>query len=82
MTKEQFSEALKIARSPRSLEAVDDTHLYGCGLPDFRPVYTTLDAVAKMIRWQCCGLFSNDTIVDAQELDNMARIARRMFLVV
>ncbi len=83
MTKQQFSEAVKIATSARSLESVDDSVLYGCGLPDFRsPVYTTVDAVAKLIRWQCCGIFSNTTIVDSVELDNMAHIARKKFQIV
>ena len=83
MTKQQFSQALKIAQSPVSLEAVDDSSLYGCGLPNFTyPVYCTVEMVAKLLRWQCCGIFSNSTIVDAQELDNMAHIARRKFQII
>lgn len=83
MTKAEFSEALKIARSSRDLSDVDDSTLYGCGLPEFKyPVYVTIDMVAKLLRWQCCSIFSNDTIADAQELDNMAHIARRKFQIV
>lgn len=83
MTKQQFSEAVKIATSARDLSDVDDAVLYGCGLPEFKyPVYTTVDAVAKLIRWQCCGIFSNSTIVDSVELDNMAHIARKKFQIV
>jgi len=83
MTKSEFSQAVKIAQSPRSLENVDDSSLMGCGLPEFKyPVYVTVEMVAKLIRWQCCGIFSNSTIVDAEELNNMAWIAKRKFQVV
>ncbi len=83
MTKQEFSAAVKIATSPRDLSDVDDSTLIGCGLPEFTyPVYVTVEMVAKLIRWQCCGIFSNSTIVDAQELDNMAHIARRKFQIV
>ena len=83
MTKPQFSEALTIARSGRDLSDVDDSTLHGCGLSDFKyPVYCTVEMVAKLVRWQCCSIFSNDTIADAQELDNMAHIARKKFQIV
>jgi hypothetical protein len=83
MTKTEFSEAVKIATSSRDLSNVDDSILIGCGLPDFNyPVYVTVEMVAKLVRWQCCGIFSNSTIVDSQELDNMAHIARRKFQIV
>ena len=29
---------------------VDDSILYGCGLPEFRPVHTTKEVCAKMVR--------------------------------
>ena len=82
MTRAQFSEAVKIATSDRDLSNVDDSSLHGCGLPEFHQVHTTVEMVAKLVRWQCCGIFAADTIVDSQELDNMAWIARRKFLVV
>ncbi len=83
MTKKQFSEALKIATSDRDLSGVDDSNLFGCGCADFVfPVYCTVDAVAKLLRWQVCSIFSNSTIADAQELDNMAHIARRKFQII
>lgn len=82
MTRDQFSEAVKIAQSHRDLSDVDDSTLYGCGLSDFQPVHVTIEMVAKLVRWQCCGIFNNNVIVDAQELDNCAHIARRKFLIV
>jgi len=83
MTKAQFSEALKIATSDRDLSNVDDSNLFGCGCSDFQyPVYVTVDAVAKLLRWQVCSIFSNGIIADANELDNMAHIARKKFQIV
>lgn len=81
MTKEQFSAAWKIAQNKDvDLSEIDDSILHGCGLSDFVPVYTTLETVAKLLRWQCLYMFGDG--FDAQELDNMARIARKNFLVV
>jgi hypothetical protein len=81
MTKQQFSEAWKIARNHEiDLSNVDDSILYGCGLNDFAPVHTTLETVAKLLRWQCNYIFGGG--FDAQELDNMAHIARKKFLIV
>ena len=83
MTKQQFSEAVKIATSGRDLSDWNDDILYGCGCSDFKyPVYCTVEMVAKLVRWQCCGLFSNSTIVDSVELDNLAHIARKKFQIV
>ena len=82
MTKSQFSQALAVALSDADLSQVDDSRLYGCGLSDFvAPAYTTLDAVAKLIRYQCCGIFSGK-LVDSVELDNLAHIARRKFQII
>jgi hypothetical protein len=82
MTKTEFGLAVKIAQSDRDLSNVDDSILYGCGLPDYKPVYVTIEMVAKLIQWQCCGIFCCHTIVDSEELNNLAYIARRKFLIV
>ncbi len=81
MTKDQFSQAWAIARNSKiDLSNIDDSILYGCGLSDFQPVYTTLETVAKLLRWQCNYIFGDG--FDAQELDNMAHIARKKFKIV
>jgi len=81
MTKQQFSAAWKIAQNKDvDLSSIDDSVLFGCGLNDFQPVYTTLETVAKLLRWQCCYMFGDG--FDAQELDNMAHIAKKKFLVI
>jgi hypothetical protein len=81
MTKQEFSAAWKIAQNKDiDLSHIDDSILYGCGLNDFVPVHTTLETVAKLLRWQCNYMFGDG--YDAQELDNMAHIARKKFLVV
>jgi len=83
MTKQEFSEAVKIATSAKNLSHIDDSILYGCGLSEFNyPVYVTLETVAKIVRWQCCSIFSNSTIADSHELDNMAHIAKKKFQIV
>ena len=55
MTMQEIKQATKIALNPAiDLSNVDDSILYGFGLPEFRPVYTTLQTVAKCMRWQSC----------------------------
>lgn len=79
MTKDEFAQAFKIAKSDKDLSKVDDSTLWGCGLPGFKPVHVTLDQVARFIRWQS---FTFAGTVDAKELDECAHIARRNFLCV
>lgn len=79
MTRREFSQALTMAKSSQDLSVVDDSVLYGCGLPDFQPVVCTLEMVAKLLRWQCI-MFNGE--VDSQELENCSKIcARKVFLV-
>ena len=79
MTLQEFQSAFSIAKDfNRDLSNVDDSILYGYGLPEFKPVYTTLEAVAKTIRWQALQ-FNGQW--DAQELDEVARLGRKNFLV-
>jgi len=53
--------------------------LYGFGLPHFKPVHTTIEAVAKVIRWQA-RQFNGQW--DHPALDEVARIGRKKFLIV
>ena len=79
MTLQEFQSAFSIAKDfNRDLSNVDDSILYGYGLPEFKPVYMTLEAVAKTIRWQALQ-FNGQW--DAQELDEVARLGRKNFLV-
>lgn len=79
MTKEQFAEAFKIARSDEDLSQVDDSILHGCGLPEFQPVTVTINCFAKLLRYQITQLNGG---VDEIELNNMRWIARRKIQVV
>lgn len=81
MTKQQFSEAWAMARSNKDLSAIDDSTLHGCAFESFVPVYTTIETVAKLLRWQCCPIFGGEWF-DAEELNSMAHIARKKFLIV
>lgn len=79
MTHEQFKRALEVAESDADLSKIDDSNLFGYGLPDFKPATTTVEAVAKTIRWQARFLNGN---WDAKELDSVRRFGKNRFLVV
>ena len=68
--------ALAIARSDRPLNVADLALFDGLGLPDFRPVTCTVEALAMLIRWQC---FCLDGSVDGEALQEIATYGRRRF---
>jgi len=78
MTKQQFSQALEIAKSDRDLTDVDNSVIFGYGLRDFRPVYVTLEMVAKEIRWHAFTLAGT---IDSTALNEVATLGRRNFLI-
>lgn len=80
MTLAQFQIAFKAAQNPTlDLSATDDSMLYGCGLPGFKPVHTTIAAVAKLIRWQA-RQFNGEW--NAEALNEVATIGRKKFMIV
>ena len=74
MKASDFRRAFALANSDTDLSAVDDSILYGCGLPTFTPVVATLEMVAKLIRWQCWRL---DGQWDGEALNEMRDILKR-----
>ena len=74
MNKREMSVALAIATSGADLSGHDDGILFGCGLPDFAPVATTLEVCARHIRWQC---FMLNGQIDYHELNETFAILRR-----
>lgn len=79
MTFKQFQIAYSIAKDfDRNLSDVDDSNLYGFGLREFRPTHTTLEAVAKIIRWQALQ-FNGEWDIDA--LNEVIQHGRKKFLV-
>jgi len=79
MTLTQFQQAFAIAKDfNRDLSNVDDSILYGYGLSNFKPVHTTLEAVAKTIRWQALQ-FNGEW--NAEALNEVAENGRKNFLV-
>jgi len=78
MTARQLSEALTLARSGAALNADIDI-FYGFGLPDFKPIVCTPEALAKLVRWQCVCL---DGSIDHDALNEIATIGRHRFTVV
>ena len=81
MTRNQFASAVTLARDySRDFSAIDDSPLFGCGLPGFKPVFVTLEQVAKFVRWQCA--FINGNGFDGESLAECAGIARAKFTLV
>jgi len=78
MAAKQFKQVVNIAlkQPDTDLLHIDNTHLYGCALPEFKPVFCTILEVAALIRWQCQYLFGGH---DAAELDSMWHIAQKKF---
>ena len=78
MTRSQFAECATLARDySRDFSTVDDSPLYGCALPNFKPVFVTREQVATFIRWQCAYINGNG--FDASALAECADIAREKF---
>lgn len=70
--------ALAIARSDTPLNVADLAIFDGYGLPDFRPVTCTVEALAMLLRWECVCL---DGSVDAEALQQIAQLGRHRFTV-
>ena len=80
MTLAQFQTACKAAQNPTlDLSATDSSMLHGFGLPQFKPIHTSLAAVAKVIRWQALQF---DGQWDHEALNEIATIGRKKFLIV
>lgn len=76
MNAKQFELAYQIAASDKEILA-DDSHLFGCGLPDFKPVEVTINEVAKFIRYQC-KQFNGE--MDKEMVGECRYIARYKFI--
>jgi hypothetical protein len=81
MKKAEFSAAAALAFDySKDLSHVDDAPLFGCGLSDFKPIFVTLEQVAKFVRWQCS--YVNASGHDAEGLAECADIAREKFTLI
>ena len=79
MTTQQLSDAVALARSGAALN-LDDLSLFdGFGLPDFRPVACTPEALAMLVRWQCVCF---DGSIDQEALNEIATAGRHRFRIV
>lgn len=82
MTKEEFKQAVELARDRQGYLGFDDTNIHifsGFCLKGFKPVHCTLADVADLIRWQA---FKFNGEIDAQALDEIAEVGRHKFIVV
>ena len=73
-----FNKALIIAQSDVSIN--EHKHslepLYGCGLSEFKAVVTTIETVARHIRWQAARM---DGTWDINEIETIKWIAKKKF---
>lgn len=79
MNKAEFKRAFAVASSDQNLTNVDMGHLFGFGLRDFQPVSTTVEAVARMMRWQAHQMNGG---WDEQALDEIRVAGRTRFIVI
>ncbi len=70
--------ALVIARSDRPLNVVDLSIFDGYGLPNFKPITCTVEALAMLVRWQCVCF---DGSIDSNALAEIAELGRHRFMV-
>ncbi len=79
MNKAEFKRVFALAKSDADLSDVDDSPLHGCALPEFQPVATTVEMVAKLVRWQGQDLFGG---WDMEAVNEVHEIGRRRFLII
>ena len=80
MTKGEIKRAFKLSRSDADLSEHDISVFDGCALPDFKyPIHTTIEAVAKLFRYQAL-MFNGEW--DLKELSECAWIARKKFIAI
>jgi len=81
MNAKQIKEATKLAQNKDiDLSSEDDSILLGCGLPEFKPVYTTVRIVAKFMKYQCAMFNGNWDWTEYNE--NLIPVLRRKVFVV
>lgn len=79
MTTQEFKAAFKLANSGQDLSNIEMDHLFGFGLRDFRPVTTTIGAVARVLRWQ--GMQFNGQW-DMTAVNEVREVGRYKFIIV
>jgi hypothetical protein len=80
MTKNEAKKAFEIANDfTIDLTKEDDSNHFGFGLPDFKPVYTTVKAVARTMRWQGC-LFNGTW--DMNAINEVIHFGRKNFMII
>ena len=74
MNKSEFLAAVHLAESRIDLSGHDDFPLHGCALPEFEPVFCSIEATARFLRWQAMMLNGH---WDYKALTEMQAIFRR-----
>ncbi len=78
MTKAELAKAVELAQNKQEIKD-DDSVLDGLYLANFKPVATTLGAVARFIRWHC--IYLNGTLA-TDELAEFAGFARHRITII
>ena len=79
MTTSDFRKAMEIAKSDEDLSNENLDIFHGYAFADFKQVFCSLRALARLIRWQCIKF---DGSIDSEELDTLVRVGKRKFIVV
>ena len=80
MTTKELTAAFIVAKNKYvDLTNEDIDIFYGFGLKDFKPVYVTINQVAKLIRWQA-GTFNGGW--DADAINEIGYFGRKRFLII
>lgn len=80
MTLQQFRQSWKLAKDNQvDLSTEEQGHLFGFGLPEFKPVACTIRQVARLIRWQG-GMFNGGW--DMNMVDEVRQYGRKKFLII
>lgn len=79
MNTAEYRAAFKLAQSSADLSKVSTDHLFGCGLKEFQPTTTTIEAVAALMRWQ--ALCFNGSW-DMEALEDVRFIGRKKFIII
>ena len=79
MKKSEMVAAWEMAQGFADLEGEDLSIFDGYGLPGFEPVYTTVRAVAALIRWQALGMFGGWI---SAEVDGIMTVGKKKFIII
>ena len=79
MNKVELAKALELSKTRKVSDPTDISIFAGFALRDFRPIHTTIDAVAALINWQCLQFNGQYDLI---ALDEIASHGRKKFIII